>query len=149
MKRAGLITLLLAVVCVPLAFASGDLSRNDPAEVTVEMGTSGSKMYFKPDHLRFETGKAYKLVFINNDAVKHEFESHEFAEKVFTRKIEVVGADGKMLAEIKGGIREVEVGPGGKVEWFIVPVQTGDNIDFECAIEGHKQAGMVGTMTIF
>lgn len=68
--------------------------------------------------------------------------------KVFTRKVEVVGADDKMIAEVKGAINEVEVGPGGTVEWFIVPVQTGDNIEMECAIEGHKEAGMVGTVTI-
>jgi len=53
-----------------------------------------------------------------------------------------------MLAEIKGSIREVEVGPGGEVEWFIVPVQTGKNLELVCAIPGHKEAGMLGAITI-
>jgi uncharacterized cupredoxin-like copper-binding protein len=40
------------------------------------------------------------------------------------------------------------VAGGATVEWFIVPVQTGKDIPVECAIEGHKEAGMVGTFTI-
>lgn len=104
-------------------------------------------MYFKPNHLDLETGKAYKLVLKNVDKIKHELDPGEFGAKIFTRKVEVVH-DGQMLAEIKGNLREIEVGPGGEVEWFIVPVQTGKKLEFECALEGHKEAGMVGTVTI-
>ena len=53
-----------------------------------------------------------------------------------------------MLAEIKGAVREIEVGPGGEVEWYVVPVQTGKNLAMECALPGHKEAGMIGTITI-
>lgn len=53
-----------------------------------------------------------------------------------------------MVAEIKGSVREIEVAGGGVVEWFFVPVQNGKNIPMECAIAGHKEAGMVGTITI-
>lgn len=131
------------------AFAAGDLSRADPTEIVIEMGQVDAKnMYFKPNHIDLETGKAYKLVFKNPDKIKHEFAAPEFVTKLFTRKVEVVGADGKMIAEVKGAINEVEVGPGGTVEWFIVPIQPGKDIPTECAIEGHKEAGMVGTITI-
>lgn len=131
-----------------LAFAAGDLSRNNPKAIVIEMGSVGENMYFKPKHLELETGKAYKLVLKNVDDVEHEFEAQEFVEKVFTRKVEVKGPNGNMLAEIKGSIREVEVGPGGEVEWYIVPVQTGKNLELVCAIPGHKEAGMHGTITI-
>ena len=131
------------------ANAAGDLSRKDPAEIVIEMGQVDAKhMYFKPNHIELETGKAYKIVFKNTDNVKHEFAAPEFVTKVFTRKVEVLGADGKMVAEVKGAINEVEVAGGGTVEWFIVPVQTGKDIEMECAIEGHKEAGMFGTVTI-
>lgn len=131
-----------------LAFATGDLSRNNLNTIVVEMGSVGESMYFKPNHLELETGKAYKLVLKNVDDVEHEFEAPEFVEKVFTRKVEVKGPNGKMLAEIKGSIREIEIGPGGEVEWYIVPVQTGKNLELVCAIPGHKEAGMHGTITI-
>lgn len=144
------IVILAALLAIPAStvFATGDLSRDNPQEIVIEMGSTSKGMYFKPNHLDLETGKAYKIVLRNVDNVKHELEATEFAEKIFTRKVEVVGADGKMLAEIKGSVREIEVGPGGEVEWFVVPVQTGKNLAMECALPGHKEAGMVGTITI-
>jgi len=130
------------------AYAAGDLSRADPKEIVIEMGSSGDRMYFKPNHLDLETGKAYKIVLRNLDDIKHEFAGHELIEKLFTRKVEIADMKGNLVAEIKGNIREIEVGPQREVEWFIVPVQTGKNIPMECEIEGHKEAGMVGTVTI-
>ena len=148
MKSAIFAASLALTVPGSLAFATGDLSRNNLKTIVIEMGSVGESMYFKPNHLELETGKAYKLVLKNVDDVKHEFEAQEFVEKVFTRKVEVKGPNGKMLAEIKGSIREVEVGPGGEVEWYIVPVQTGNNLELVCAIPGHKEAGMHGAITI-
>jgi len=139
---------LAALVAVPAVYAAGDLSRNNPQEIVMEMGSSNSKMYFKPNHLDLETGKAYKLVLKNTDKIKHELEAPELVEKIFTRKIEVADKNGNMIAEIKGKITEIEVGPGGTVEWFFVPVQTGKNLAMDCAIAGHKEAGMVGTASI-
>ena len=104
-------------------------------------------MYFKPDHLKFETGQAYKIVLRNVDSIKHEVEANKFAEKIFTRKVEV--RDGKnLVAEIKGSIREIEVGPNSEVEWFVVPVQTGEKMEMVCALPGHKEAGMFGEITV-
>ena len=149
MKKIPLILAVSAFVFASGAYAAGDLSRADPAEIVIEMGQQDAKhMYFKPDHIELETGKAYKISFRNSDKIKHEFAAPEFVTKVFTRKVEVLGADGKTIAEIKGAINEVEAAGGGTVEWFMVPVQTGKDIPIECAIEGHKEAGMVGTITI-
>lgn len=147
MKTLALFFLLPAFIAP--AYAGGDLSKADPVEIVIEMGqVNPKKMFFKPDHIELETGKAYKIVFKNVDLTKHEFAASEFVTKVFTRKVEVLGADGKMISEVKGAINEVEVAGGGTVEWFIVPVQTGKDIEMECAIEGHKEAGMFGTITI-
>ncbi len=149
MKTLPAMLALSVYALTATAYAGGDLSRADPAEIVIEMGQVDAKhMYFKPDHFEMETGKAYKLVFKNLDNVKHEFAAPELVTKFFTRKVEVVGTDGKMIAEVKGAINEVELGPGGTVEWFVVPVQTGKDIPIECAIEGHKEAGMIGTVTI-
>lgn len=138
----------VSLACASSAFAAGDLSRASPEKLIIEMGSEGQKMYFRPNHLELVTGKAYTIVLKNTDKTKHELEAHEFVEKVFTRKVEVVGQDGQMLAEIKGNVSEIEVGSGGEVEWFIVPVQTGKNLAMDCALPGHKEAGMVGTITI-
>jgi len=137
-----------AFLFAPGAQAAGDLSRADPKEIVIEMGTAGDKMYFKPNHLDLETGKAYKIVLRNVDEAKHEFAGHELIEKLFTRKVEIADPSGNLVAEIKGNIREIEVGPKQEVEWFIVPIQTGEDIPIVCEIEGHKEAGMFGTVTI-
>lgn len=148
MKFAVTMTALGALLIMGGAYAAGDMTRANPQEIVLEMGSSGSSMYFKPNHLELETGKAYKLVLKNTDKIKHEFESHEMVQKIFTRKVEVADSSGKMIAEIKGSIEEVELAPGGIAEWFFVPLQTGKNLEMECAIKGHKEAGMVGTVTI-
>ncbi|MCP3054261.1 hypothetical protein [Aurantimonas marianensis] len=148
MKRIAILIPAAALLLSSAAQAAGDLSRADPTEIVIEMGASGDKMYFKPDNIELETGKAYKIVLKNVDEAKHEIEGHEFIEKIFTRKVEIADPSGGLVAEIKGLVTEVEVGPNREAEWFIVPVQTGENIPIECGIEGHKEAGMVGTVTI-
>ena len=129
MKPLAILLPLSAILLNFPAHAEGDLSRANPTEIVIEMGTtaSGEKMYFKPNHIDLETGKAYKIVLKNVDEQKHEFAGHEFIEKVFTRKIEIATPSGDLVAEIKGNIREIEVGPKWQAEWFIVPVQTGES----------------------
>ncbi len=148
MKALAILFSTTAFLFASGALAAGDLSRADPKEIVIEMGTSGDRMYFKPNHLDLETGKAYKIVLRNVDEAKHEFTGHEFFEKLFTRKVEITDPSGDLVSEIKGNVREIEVGPKREVEWFIVPIQTGENIPMECELEGHKEAGMVGTVTI-
>jgi len=148
MKTLSIVLSTAALFFAAGVQAAGDLSRADPMEIVIEMGTSGDKMYFKPDHLDLETGKAYKIVLRNLDGIKHEFAGHELIEKLFTRKVEIADPSGNLVAEIKGNVREIEVGPNREVEWFIVPIQTGENIPMECEISGHKEAGMFGTVTI-
>ncbi len=137
------------ILIAPLAvMAEGDLSRNSPQKVMLEMGTKDGHMYFKPSHLEFETGKAYNLVLKNVDVIKHEVESHGLVERIFTRKVEIANASGDLVAEIKGNIREIEIGPGQEVQWFFVPIQPGAKLEMTCALEGHAEAGMIGDITI-
>jgi uncharacterized cupredoxin-like copper-binding protein len=125
------------------AFAEGDLSRANVIDVVIEMGSNDDGMYLKPDNYEFVTGQAYKLILINVDEIKHELTLNEMVERIFTRKIEIADENGDLVAEIKGNVREVEVGAGKTVEWFIVPVQTTDEpVEITCEIPGHLEAGM-------
>ncbi len=58
MCRGAAAALLLVSTVV---HAAGDLSRQEPIEVTIELGKPGQHA-FAPNKLRFETGKLYKLV---------------------------------------------------------------------------------------
>ena len=130
------------------ASATGDLTKQNPIEVRVLLGDSNNALRFIPAQLSFETGKLYKLVLHNASSLKHYFSSAGLARSVFTRKAQVLGAEGKTIAEIKGTIREIEVYPGGTAEWWFVPVQTAVLQDLKCTITGHTDAGMVGSITI-
>jgi uncharacterized cupredoxin-like copper-binding protein len=151
MKTLPIVLSMSALALAFPALAEGDLSRAEPIELVVEMGATDAAdkpMYFKPNHLELETGKAYKIVLKNLDEVKHEFASPGLMERSFTRKVEITDEAGELVAEVKGSVSEIEVGPGKEVEWFIVPVQTGENLAMECLLEGHQEAGMVGTITV-
>jgi uncharacterized cupredoxin-like copper-binding protein len=79
----------------------------------------------------------------------HEIAINEMRERIFTRKIEVSDKEGNLITEVKGTIREVEVGPEMTVEWFIVPVQTTDGpVEITCEIPGHYESGMHANATI-
>ena len=125
------------------ALAAGDLSRQTPIEVTVDLGSPG-KHEFAPKQLKFETGKLYKLIL------------HAFSQMVFTRKAQVTQQlNGKAitLAEFKGAIREIEVDPGQSAEWWLVPVAAGRASDLRCDIKTsdgktHAELGMTGEIVI-
>jgi uncharacterized cupredoxin-like copper-binding protein len=137
------------------AIAAGDLSKQTPIEVTVDLGAPG-KHEFAPKQLRLETGKLYKLILRNNSNDPHYFTSHAFSQMVWTRKAQVTQQrDGKSvtLAEFKGAMREIEVYPGQSAEWWLVPVAAGRASDLRCDIKGadgktHAEAGMTGEIII-
>ena len=137
------------------AQAAGDLSRQDPIEVAVDLGELG-KHVFAPNRLKFETGKLYKLVLRNPSSDPHYFTSHAFTQLIYTRKVQVVQQrEGKtaVLAEFKGAIREIEVYPGQTAEWWFVPVAAGRVTDLQCGIKAadgktHAEHGMVGEIVI-
>jgi uncharacterized cupredoxin-like copper-binding protein len=155
--RAQILAVALAMSAgaATAAVLSGDLSRQTPIEVTVELGRTGQHA-FVPDKLRFQTGKLYKLVLTNPSSDPHYFTSHAFSQLIYTRKVQVVlERDGKpaTLAEFKGAIREIEVYPGATAEWWFVPVATGRVSDLRCSIVGkdgksHADHGMVGEIVI-
>lgn len=139
------------------ARAAGDLSRQEPTLVVIELGRPDGRHAFEPNRLRFETGRLYRLVLRNVSRDPHYFTSDEFAARVFTRKVQVTQrlADGRdvTLAEFKGAIREIEVYPGHAAEWWFVPVATGRISDLRCGIVAadgrtHAQHGMVGEIVI-
>ena len=160
MTTRGLVTSLAIAVAMFAraddAEAAGDLTRQEPVEVRVELGRPGGQHGFFPRVIEFETGRLYKLVLANNSDHPHYFTSEGFARSVFTRKAQVtqrVGDKLMVLAEFKGAIREIEVYPGQTAEWWLVPVAAGRFDDLHCDIvdadgKSHVAKGMVGSIVI-
>lgn len=136
-----------AAIAAPAARAAGDLTRQEPIEIRVQLGSAKGEMLFSPNELGFETGKLYKLVLTNPGPVAHYFTSPTLSGAVFTRKVQINGPDGKAIGEVKGNIAELEVYPGGTVEWWFVPVKAASG-ELSCTIAGHAEHGMVGKVSI-
>jgi uncharacterized cupredoxin-like copper-binding protein len=137
------------------ALAAGDLSRQTPIDMTIDLGSPG-KYEFAPKQLRLETGKLYRLILRNTSSDPHYFTSHAFSQMVFTRKVQVTqqqGGKAVTLAEFKGAIREIEVYPGQSAEWWLVPIAAGRASDLRCDIKtsdgkSHAELGMLGEIVI-
>jgi uncharacterized cupredoxin-like copper-binding protein len=150
----GAATLGAAVALPTALWSAGDLSRQTPVEVTVDLGKPGQHV-FVPREIKFETGKLYKLILRNPSDDPHYFTSDAFSGMVFTRKVQVTQQrEGKTitLAEFKGAIREIEVYPGHAAEWWFVPIAAGRVKDLRCGIvkdgKTHADLGMVGEIVI-
>ena len=126
------------------AHAAGDLSRQAPLEVRVQLGDEKGTRRFFPETIELETGKLYRLVVSNPSPEKHYFSSDALSQAVYTRKVQVNGPDGKAI--VTG--REIEVLPKASTEWWLVPVKAGRFGDLKCTEPGHSEAGMVGQIVI-
>ena len=135
-------------------YAAGDLSRQEPLDIEIDMTSTGGSHLFSPALIRLETGKLYRIILRNNSQVKHYFSSPRFAKAVFTRKVQVL-KNGERLAEIKGDILDIEVFPNSVAEWWVVPIQVGEFKDLHCYVKDkksqkkHSDMGMVGTIIVY
>ena len=127
--------------------AQGDLTNQQPIIKSIQLGDKHNALRFYPDQLTFETGKVYKLIISNRSTQKHYFSANGMAHSVFTRKVQIVSSN-QTLVEVKGTISEIEVYPGATAEWWFVPIKTITASSLHCAIKGHREAGMVGKITI-
>lgn len=137
------IVLALAIVLVSssLVWAAGDLSRQTPVELRVLLGAKSDEYAISPKTWNLQTGKLYRVTLVNEGKLKHEWAAPEFSLTLWTRKVEAGGA------EIKGVISEIELLPGGKADWYFVPIRTG-TFEMACEIEDHRDKGMVGKIVV-
>jgi uncharacterized cupredoxin-like copper-binding protein len=120
---------------------SGDLLKQPATEITVSLGNSANELKFEPNHLEFEAGKRYQLRLTNPSQLKHYFTAKDFADGIWTQKVQA----GKV--EIKGAIHELELKPGAEAEWVFVPLKSG-TYGLRCPLPGHTEAGMIGEIAI-
>lgn len=136
------VCLSLGVVSPAIAAnAPGDLLKQPATEVTISLGNSANELTFEPNHLDFVAGKRYQLRLTNPSQMKHYFTAKDFADSIWTQKVEA----GKV--EIKGAIHELELKPGAEAEWVFVPMKPG-KYGLRCSIAGHTEAGMTGEIVI-
>lgn len=116
-------------------------NQNMVTDVTVHLGTEAGALKFVPDHLEFSAGKRYRLTLDNPSPLKHYFTAKDFADGIWTQKVEAGNV------EIKGAIHELELKPGAVAEWVFVPLKAG-TYHLKCTVAGHAEGGMVGEIAI-
>ena len=148
------LSVILLLLTFKNSFAKGDLTRQKAIEVEINLkGKSGKVHFYEPSTIKFKTGKLYKLKLINLSDSKHYFTSEKFSNSIFTRKIQISKKNNK-IAEVKGIIKEVEVFPNNILEWWFVPIKTGEFDDLFCKIidkitkKSHGEMGMRGKIII-
>lgn len=110
--------------------------------IRIEAGEAGAKMFFKPSKIVLKVGMPYVLELVNTGKVKHEYTADTFFPTMAFRKAE--DASGEYKAAM---LREAEVKAGAQLDLFLIPTKPG-TYDIVCMIEGHKAAGMFGTITV-
>ncbi|MFN7660678.1 MAG: cupredoxin domain-containing protein [Dolichospermum sp.] len=120
---------------------SHNLLKQPVIEITVNLGNTANELKFEPNYLELIPGKRYNLKLNNPSSQKHYFTAKDFADVIWTQKVEA----GKV--EIKGNIHELELKPGAEAEWVFVPIKSG-KYALLCTIAGHTEAGMKGEIVI-
>jgi uncharacterized cupredoxin-like copper-binding protein len=110
--------------------------------IKMEAGEDGGKMYFKPSNPTLKVGTPYVLHLVNVGTLKHEYTSETFFPTMAFRKAE--DSSGEYKAPL---LNEAEVKAGKTLDLFLIPTKAG-TFKIVCAIPGHEQAGMVGTINV-
>ncbi len=124
-----------------VAIAAPNSSQQIPLEVRIHMGTEAGELKFVPNTMTFQAGTRYGLILDNPSPEKHYFTAKDFADGIWSQKVDVANV------EVKGAIHELELKPGAEAKWVFVPMKPG-TYELHCSIPGHAAAGMVGTLTI-
>lgn len=110
--------------------------------IRIEAGEDGAKMFFKPKNVVLKAGTPYVIELVNSGKIKHEYTADKFFPTVALRKAE--DASGEYKAPM---LKEAEVKAGHQLDLYLIPTVPG-TYDIICEIDGHKAAGMFGTITV-
>lgn len=105
-----------------------------PVEVMLTIGANGGGL--SPTEMRFERGRLYKLTVSNKTEKPRYFVATELAGRIFTAKVEVYDASGKMAGEVHGQAHRFEISPGASIGWFFYPMANGAGLMIESARKG-------------
>lgn len=123
------------------AWADHSFTHQPTTDVYIALGNDADAMQFFPDTLQFQSGHRYNLHVSNPSSHKHCFDAKDFANNVWSQKVEVGNV------EIKGTIYEIELNSHTEAEWVFVPLRAG-TYSLRCSEAEQEGMGMVGTITI-
>lgn len=142
MSRILRLSLAFAVVILLAACGSTSATPSTPQSFAVTAKEFG----FTPAQLTVTAGQPVELTFQNTGAVEHDWS---------VREIDLAGSpsatgetgDAHMTGMHDARKLHVAAGPAGQSKLTFTPSKAGTYEVF-CTVAGHKEAGMVGTLTV-
>lgn len=98
--------------------------------------------HYEPGQLRFEKGRPYILRLKNVGGQAHDMKGSTFFTAIVARM--ATSQAGRVVTPY---MRSIYVRPKQEIELWFVPVKAG-TFDFFCTLEGHREAGMEGSVVI-
>jgi uncharacterized cupredoxin-like copper-binding protein len=95
---------------------------------------------FQPSMVRLTAGQTVRLVLANEGQIAHQFESR------YLHAVPIRVGDDRLSAEAPG-LDAARLNPEGEAWLEFVPRRRG-RFAFACTLEGHREAGMAGTLDV-
>jgi plastocyanin len=131
--------LAMTVVAVALVLAAcGDDDGGDTGAASTSIGTTASEFEFDPDSWTVSSGEEFTIGFENVGDLEHEWAVLKLGEEI---ESEAEFSEDKVLFE-------VEAIPGGESTSEQFTVDEAGTYQVICALEGHFDGGMEGTLTV-
>ena len=135
---AVLATALLAGCSSPPAV---DVTVTDPGRTRLDV-TIGEGYRFDPPSLTVQAGKPVAIVVHNKQAMVHDWT----VQKIAVRDLKITSSYRPEPAGNGPGLH-LAVPPGGVGKLEFTPIEKG-SLAFFCSVPGHRESGMVGTLTV-
>lgn len=157
----GRLLLVMAIVLVALAIWSRPTAATvGPQTLTIRMGESGPRMYYRPDQVTLQAGVKVSIVLMNEGKKPHEWmvydmprtagkPEHMWTERHTYFKRVPVAITGKARVERSetGDLLELELKAGQQVTVAFTPIRKG-RFQMGCLLPEHWERGMKGTLVV-
>lgn len=141
----------LVMAAIP-AFAHGDDNEmpfgqpGKPSQVTRTVKVDMKNMRFTPDKLQVREGETIRFVVSNQDQVPHELVIGDMASQMEHRK-EMSGMMNMGMKMEHKDPNAVSMEPGEQKNLIWTFTKAG-NLEFDCNVPGHYEAGMKGDISV-
>lgn len=107
-----------------------------------EVHVKGNEFRFEPATLTLKRGQRVRITLENTGAQVHDLSSDAPARQIVERSAGEHAHSQEQVARL-----HVVVGPGASGTLTFTPTENG-TFPFWCSVSGHREAGMVGTITV-
>ncbi len=137
--------LSLALVAAIILTACG--ATGDAPSATQSLRVTAKEFAFAPAQLTVTSAQPVELTLQNTGTVEHDWSVQEIELAGNPTATQETGG-GHMIGDLHDAPKlHVAAGPGAQGKLTFTPSKAG-TYEFFCSVVGHKEAGMVGTLTV-